>query len=243
MPSVLVLAAVADEFNELARRLHNPLKTEEMGRTKWVGQIGGHRVCLVETGPGLINAAMTLTATVLNEKPELVIQTGCAGAFPTTGLSNGDIGVATEEVDAQLGIEGKIGEDVPDLLPFPILKKGALEIQNRYLLDQDLAQKALQTLKKAFSQKNVSVMAGPFVSVVTVTATDKRAKSLYAAYQGIMENMEGAASAHVCLCYNIPYLEIRAVSNRVGHRDTSIWALPLAFERAGEAVAHVIKAF
>lgn len=243
MTSILVLGAVADELKGLARRMQHPLKKVEKGRVRWVGLMSGKKVSLVETGPGMTNTAMTLTAGILKSPPELVIQTGCAGAFPTSGLNSGDIGVATEEIDAQLGVEGSSGDGSPAPLPFPLLKNGSREIQNRYLLDQQLVQKALQIMKKAFSNTPVTIQIGPFISVVTVTASDQRAAGLREDYQCIMENMEGAAAAHVCLCYDIPFLEIRAASNRVGHRDKATWALPLAFERAGTAVAHLIEAW
>jgi futalosine hydrolase len=55
-----------------------------------------------------------------------------------------------------------------------------------------------------------------------------------------MENMEGAGSAHVSMHYHIPFLEIRSASNMVGKRDTSLWNLPLAFERASEAVFELV---
>ena len=38
-----------------------------------------------------------------------------------------------------------------------------------------------------------------------------------------MESMEGAASAHVAMLYNIPILEIRAASNFTGEKDKSKW--------------------
>ena len=48
--------------------------------------------------------------------------------------------------------------------------------------------------------------------------------------------MEGAGAAHVALLYDLPFLEIRAVSNLVGDRDKRRWDLPLSFKHSTQAV-------
>jgi len=96
-------------------------------------------------------------------------------------------------------------------------------------------------LKVTIPDDSFRIGVGPFVTVVTVTATAIRAKRLHGEYGALMENMEGAAAAHVCMRYDIPFLEIRSVSNRVGRRDKDAWNLPLAFKRASRAVYTVIE--
>jgi futalosine hydrolase len=81
----------------------------------------------------------------------------------------------------------------------------------------------------------VNIVAGPFVTVSTITATDRGADRLYHRFHACMENMEGAAGAHVAKHYNIPFFEIRCASNLVGKRDRSAWDLPLACRRSAEA--------
>ena len=55
--------------------------------------------------------------------------------------------------------------------------------------------------------------------------------------------MEGAALAHVAAIYEVPLLELRAVSNLVEDRDLSRWRIPEAAETAQEAVRAVVKAW
>jgi futalosine hydrolase len=47
--------------------------------------------------------------------------------------------------------------------------------------------------------------------------------------------MEGAAAAHVCALYGVPFLELRGISNMVGDRDRSTWLIDQAAETAGRA--------
>jgi futalosine hydrolase len=47
--------------------------------------------------------------------------------------------------------------------------------------------------------------------------------------------MEGAAAAHVSRLYEVPFLEIRGISNLVEDRRTEDWDLPLAATNAQRA--------
>ena len=60
-------------------------------------------------------------------------------------------------------------------------------------------------------------------------------EELYARTLGICESMEGAAAAHVCALYELPFIEVRAASNMVEDRDRSRW-------RVGPAVAAITRA-
>jgi futalosine hydrolase len=63
------------------------------------------------------------------------------------------------------------------------------------------------------------VEKGPFVTVSAITGSFEKAAALSAAFSPVMESMEGAAAAHVAALYQVPMVEIRAASNRVGDRD------------------------
>ena len=51
-----------------------------------------------------------------------------------------------------------------------------------------------------------------------------------------MENMEGAAVAHVAHLHRIPVGEVRGISNIVTDRDTRTWRLKDAADAAQEAL-------
>ena len=238
---ILIIAAVSEELDGLGDRVEVSSQTRTGGKLRIRGRLAGQTVCLLETGPGLINTAQALTAVIETERPALVIQTGCAGAFEEAGLFQGDIGIASQEIDAQLGVEVQGADTIVSPLPFPILEKGALRVRNTYPIDPGLVDMAHVAIKETMSDDSVRIGVGPFVTVVTVTATDARAKRLHEEYDALMENMEGVAAAHVCIRYDIPFLEIRSASNCVGRRDKDAWNLPLAFERASQAVYAVIE--
>jgi futalosine hydrolase len=74
-----------------------------------------------------------------------------------------------------------------------------------------------------------------FVTVSTCTGTDGAARALEARTGGAVENMEGAAIAHVALLHGIPAGELRGISNIVTNRDPKSWRLKDAAAAAQEA--------
>ena len=64
-----------------------------------------------------------------------------------------------------------------------------------------------------------------FVTVSTCTGTESAAREIQARTSGAVENMEGAAVAHVAHLHGIPAGEVRGISNVVTNRDTKSWRL------------------
>ena len=238
---MIVLAAVEEELSTLIDRIESPVFSIVGGRRMSRGYIEGKPVRVLITGPGTVNTVQSLTAAIENARPSLIIQTGCAGAFRESGLNIGDIGMATEEIDIQLGVETENGRLPLTELPFSIIKSRPVDIKNRYPLDIELVNQASDTLRKIFEGKRVRVIKGSFVTVSTITATETRAKDIYKHYSPCMEGMEGAGVAHLAIHYDIPFLEMRSASNFVGKRDRDSWNLPLAFERGAMAVLNLIR--
>ena len=240
---IIIAAAVYDELSVLIDRVEKPVVSKLGGRKIVSGDIEGKSVKLLITGPGIVNAVQALTAAIEDSRPSLIIQTGCAGAFKESGLKIGDIGIATEEIDVNLGIEPENGNWPLNELPFSLLNSHGLDIKNRYRFDHELAALAFKAIKKGCADKNIGVMKGPFITVSTITTTDARAEKLYEQFKPCMEGMEGSGAAHLALHYDIPFLEIRSASNMVGKRDPGAWNLALAFERGAMAVFAFVRRF
>jgi len=222
---IIVSAAVEEELSKLIDSIESPAFSSTGGRRVANGYIEGKPVRAIITGLGSVNTVQSLSAAIETARPSLIIQTGCAGAFRESGLNIGDIGIATEEIDIQLGIEAEDSCQPLNKLPFSTIKNDKVDIKNRYPLDVVLVNRALETLKSVFEENSIGVMKGP-VTVSTITATDNRATDIYKHYSPCMEGMEGAGAAHLAIHYDIPFLEIRSASNFVGKRDRDSWNLP-----------------
>jgi futalosine hydrolase len=186
-------------------------------------QIYGHTCLQVLTGIGPINAAFVL-GKVLATCPQLrgVINLGIGGSFDLDLLPLGTCVVAREEIWPEFGI--KHAECVhARALGFPLGHTKSDAIWDRILIDPDEA--ALRTGLLLPS----CIRRASFLTVAGVTSTKERSLFLQTMYHAGVENMEGFALALACATSDIPFLEIRTISNLVGPRDKATWQIKKAF--------------
>jgi futalosine hydrolase len=75
-----------------------------------------------------------------------------------------------------------------------------------------------------------------FVTVSCCSGVDAAARALETRTGGAIENMEGAAIAHVAHLHGVPVGEIRGVSNIATDRDPRAWRIDDAATAAAEAL-------
>lgn len=118
-----------------------------------------------------------------------------------------------------------------DPLPFDLIPGHGLSRQGIYDLDSDLAAACFRILDRHLGCR---VVQGPFITVSAVTGSLEKADALSDAFSPVMESMEGAAAAHVAALYQVPMVEVRAASNRVGDRDKTRWNIPAAVKTVAD---------
>ncbi len=197
----------------------------------WSGRLAGRKVVHITSGVGITNAAWA--ATVLAERFHIttVINFGIAGAYPGSGLAPGDVAAAEEEVYADTGIALADGLLSMEEAGMELLVRGSKKFFNTFPLDKGL-------LKKALPHVSAS---GRFLTVAQATGTLKRSKELSRKFDALVENMEGAAVAHICARYGVKALEIRGISNMVEKRDPSKWIKKPAATNCQQALISVIE--
>ena len=184
------------------------------------------------SGIGPVETAFSLTSRLERGRSGLqgVLTFGIAGAYHGTG-GNGadmlDICLASEEILADMGICYSNGIEH--------FSAPELGVRNRFSLDQKLLQDAATLL----ARKRIPFHRGRFLTVSCVSGTRKRGDMLADQFDGLCENMEGAAVARVCQAFRLPCLEIRCISNFVEDRDTGRWQLKEACSKAGATAALV----
>lgn len=72
------------------------------------------------------------------------------------------------------------------------------------------------------------------ITVNTATGTAEKRDFWRKQFNPDIETMEGAAFYYACMMQLIPCMQIRAVSNMVGPRDTKSWNIPLAMQNLGD---------
>ena len=233
---LLILTATAYEQQYLRESLQEAT-TQRRGHRAWVrGMIGVKPVVLIETGIGAVNTAQALTVALQEINPELVLQIGIGGAYLGTGLNIGDLALATEENYGDLGVITPAGWLPADEIGIPVLSTDR-DYYNTYPLDPALVARAQHILE----QSGECVVQGPFVTVQQCTGCEDIGNELAARFNAICENMEGAAAAHICTLYTVPFLELRAISNRVEDRNKDAWDIPRAVQRVQIAAQKLVE--
>jgi futalosine hydrolase len=65
-----------------------------------------------------------------------------------------------------------------------------------------------------------------------VTGVRTLGDALHQRFGALCESMEGAAAAHVCALHDVPFLEVRGISNLIEDRNRAAWRIKEAAEAA-----------
>ena len=222
---VLVLAAVERELEPFLQLLDPAWRSRVQTRV---------------TGVGKISSALETERALTEWQPDRVVQIGCAGAFPASGLEPGDVGLASEEVLADEGVETPEGFLELDVLELPAARRGDAALYNRVPVSLP-APSVLEELRRRTSA-SFRLATGRFITVSAGSGSEDRVRELESRWQPLLESMEGAAVALVCWERETPFHEIRGVSNRVGPRDRASWDVDTALRNAALTAMELLHA-
>jgi len=237
MKPIVIIAAVSQEIELLEKALENSGRVTSGGYEYVEGTIGNVRVVVCAGGAGKINAAAATAVMIDRYQPQLVINTGCAGAYNGSGLSIGNLVVASEGVLADEGVVVAEGWNDLRFMNLPSVTQGGHTCFNILPLSRHASEKAMQLA----DYYGVSLKRGRTATVSTCSGTHRIGAELSQRWHALIETMEGAAVAQVCLRCGIDCLEIRGISNLVEERDLKTWNIPRAVEAAQRFVLKYIE--
>ncbi len=179
-----------------------------------------------QSGIGLLAAGFALTKLALEDKPDLIIQAGVAGTFQAD-RALGTVVAIEEETIGDLGVE----EDGKwkDLFDLKLEKSSYHPFEKRKLPNQWLSK---------FNLLQLEEVSG--ITVNEISTNPERIQKLTKKYNPIVESMEGAALHYVGRESNIPFLQIRAISNYVGERNKENWKMKEAIENLNSVLLKYI---
>ena len=179
-----------------------------------------------QSGIGMLAASFALTKLAMEDKPDLIIQVGIAGTFDTS-QTLGAVVVINEETIGDLGVE----EDGKwkDLFDLKLEKSSYHPFEKRKLPNQWLTKYNLLGLKEVSG-----------ITVNEISTNQERIQKIIKKYNPTIESMEGAALHYVARETNIPFIQIRAISNYIGERDKSNWQMKLAIDNLNQTLIQYI---
>lgn len=179
------------------------------------------------TGVGSINTTYALMKHLQVKKPDVIIMAGIAGAFDQS-LKLGDVVAVKQEALADLGVQEKDGY------------KDVFELKLLAANEFPFKQKKLTNPFKVLMERTKLPTVGS-VTINQITSSKKTAALYEAKYKAKIENMEGGAFHLVCIKENIPFVQIRSISNYVGERNKQKWKLKEAVQNLNKELIRLVE--
>jgi len=178
------------------------------------------------SGIGASQSILNLSKEFHRSTYQLVIQSGIAGAFHN-GVSDGEVVSVFRDRFADLGVleNGNLKD----------LTEGGLTFENCNPYSAGWLENHFEWIEK-INLKSVSA-----VTVQLVGDTPRLSHLIKEKYNPDIESMEGAAFHFTCMEYNLPFVQIRSVSNRVGERNKSKWKLDKAVQNLNAQLIRIIS--
>lgn len=223
MSKIGIIGAMELEVEELKSKMTVANIVEKAGMEFFEGTLNNASVVIVRSGVGKVNAALCIQILADDFNVTHIINTGVAGSL-NAKLDIGDILISKDAIhhDVDATIFGYQLGEVPQL--------GVRE----FVADETLATLAKATCEEVNS--DIHAMLGRVVSGDQFISSKEVKNNLIANFQGDCAEMEGASIAHGAYLNNIPFVIIRAISDKAD--DSAEMDYPV-FEKA--AAIHSAK--
>lgn len=187
------------------------------------GTVKGHPVVVVRSGIGKVNAAICTQILADVYGVDAVINTGIAGSL-NADINIGDIVLSTDALEHDMDAVA---------FGYPVGQIPRMDTLS-FTADEKLRKIAKETCERV--NTDVSVFEGRVVSGDQFISDKAKKEWLVEKFAGYCTEMEGAAIAHAAYLNGIPFLIIRAISDKAD--DSASVDYP-AFE--AKAIEHSVR--
>lgn len=196
-----IIGAMHEEIVELKNMISNLEEEKILDITFYKGTLEGKKIVLVEGGIGKVNSSVCTTLLIDRFKVDQLIFTGVAGGT-NPNIEVGDIVISNELIQHDF-----------DCTAFG-MKHGEIPRMDTSIFkaDKNLIEIAEKSALELFDPKNI--YTGRIVSGDTFVAESEKINWLRETFNSECTEMEGAAVAHVCFLFKIPFVIIRSISDK-----------------------------
>jgi adenosylhomocysteine nucleosidase len=231
-----IIGAMEDEITMLRDWLDRPESCRTGGFEFFRGTLEGKPVVLLRCGVGKVNAAVGCALLIDYYKPALVINTGSAGGIDSKlkfGNAIISTGLCYHDVDVT-GFNYAPGQIPGQPAIFPVEES---LVSGAEAAVQEL--KAGGVLPESFDHVRGIIASGD-----TFMHEPGKIDLVRKTFPGVRAvEMEGAAIAHTCALFSVPFLIIRALSDIAGVESPVAFKqfLPVAARHSAEIVRRIVK--
>ncbi len=218
MQAVLIVSATLTECQGLLKS--NFIHVD--GESFYADAFADFKADLLITGVGSIATTFYLTKMLSTSNYRFLLNIGLAGSFTKTISLGMVVSVGCDQF-ADLGAEDH--EDFIDIFDLGLLNPSERPFVNRKLIP--------------IVSNNIPINKIKVVEAITVNKVHGNQSSIdkiRAKYPVDIESMEGAAFFYVANMFQVPSLQVRAISNYVEPRNRESWNIVLALKNLSNEV-------
>ena len=184
-------------------------------------------VDILISGIGLTSSTYHLSKQLSLKKYDFVIQAGVAGSFDLSTDLGQVVAVKQDAIADQSVVEL---EKLKTLFDLNLVPQDQYPHKKGWLINPN---------KDVLKKTKLKIVKG--VSVNQISTSKQMIKFYRDAFDPVTESMEGAALHYVCLMENIPFLQIRSISNYIGERNKKKWNMMDSIVNLNEALIKTIN--
>lgn len=218
-----IIGAMDEEVAKVKEQMENVEVMTKASMEFFRGTIEGHPVVVVRSGIGKVNAAMCTQILADEYHVDAIINTGIAGSL-NADINIGDIVLSTDTLEHDMDAVA---------FGYPLGQIPRMDTLS-FEADAKLRSVARQACEKV--NPEVTVFEGRVVSGDQFISDKEKKQWLVDNFAGYCTEMEGAAIAHAAYLNQIPFLIIRAISDKAD--DSASVDYP-TFE--AKAIEHSVK--
>ena len=218
-----IIGAMDEEVAKIKEQMED-VETKQIASMEFLkGTVKGHPVVVVRSGIGKVNAAMCTQILADIYHVDAVINTGIAGSL-NADINIGDIVLSTDVLEHDMDAVA---------FGYPVGQIPRMDTLS-FKADEQLRKTAKEICEKV--NPDVTVFEGRVVSGDQFISDKQKKEWLIENFAGYCTEMEGAAIAHAAYLNDVPFLIIRAISDKAD--DSASVDYP-AFE--AKAIEHSVR--
>ena len=223
MVCIDVIGAMEEEVSSLIQQMEDAEAKTMAGMTFYHGTLWKQQAVVVKSGIGKVNMAICTQILVNVYEVDMVINTGVAGGL-YKDINVGDIVISSDALQHDFDVTalGYERGTIPDMET------------SVFQADTEMVEMAREACE--IVNPEIQCFVGRVVSGDQFISDNKTKKDLIDTFGGYCAEMEGAAMAQVASLNKVPFVIIRAISDKA---DDSAQVSYQTFEE--QAIVHTVK--
>ena len=226
-----IIGAMDDEVSLLKKAARIDKTTSIASMEFCEGEIDGRSVVIVKCGMGKVNAGICVSTLIREFHCDVIINTGVAGSLDAR-MDIGDIVISLDAVQHDF-----------DVTPIGF-QKAEIPYTGLYAFkaDEMLREAAKKAADKVID--DVKIFEGRVCSGDQFIASKGQKDTIVSNFGGLACEMEGASVAQTCYLFNVPFVILRAISDKpdgTGASDFAVFTAQSA-ARCSKIILEMLKA-